>query len=93
MDTGFTGFLMLPLSLAGGFRFPMLEPVSVELGDRRETELPGCEVTVEWHRKSRRVRALLANRTQVLIGMKLLRSSLVTLELVSGGSVTVEPAG
>ncbi|MBC8140189.1 MAG: clan AA aspartic protease [Armatimonadetes bacterium] len=93
LDTGFTGFLMLPVSLAGGFRFAPLDDRIVELGDGRESRLDACEVIVSWHGKERAVRTFLALRTQALIGMKLLRGSLVTLELLPGGYVTVEHAG
>ncbi len=93
VDTGFTGFLMLPVSLAGGFRFPPLDNRIVELGDGRQSTLDTCEVVIHWHNQDRAVRAFLASRPQALIGMKLLRGSLVTLELIQGGSITVERAG
>ena len=88
LDTGFTGYLMLPVSLVGGFSFVPLNDSLVELGDGRESRLATCEVIVSWHGRERAVRTFLAPRTQALIGMKLLRGSLVTLELTPGGSIT-----
>lgn len=89
LDTGFNGYIALPLSVirasngqAGGTR-------RVELGDGNLVDLDVYFVHVSWHGHSREVLALHAETTP-LIGMSLLWGSRVQFDCNESGLVTID---
>lgn len=91
LDTGFTEALMLPRSLLHSLGLPQVAEETALMADGRVVRLPVYEVTIEWEDEERALPTY-ASDSKPLLGAKLLRGSLVTLEYVSGGSVTIEPA-
>ncbi len=90
IDTGFNGYLILPIDLVNHLE---LQPA----GNRRATLGDGTTVVLEvflakviWHGREREVLVLQAEGGP-LIGMSLLYGNRVTLTIVNGGGVTIEP--
>ncbi len=90
IDTGFNGYLILPIDLVNQLE---LQPA----GNRRATLGDGTTVVLEvflakviWHGREREVLVLQAEGGP-LIGMSLLYGNRVTLTIVNGGDVTIEP--
>ena len=90
LDTGFTGFLMLSSEQAHELGAIPVDLREMELADGTVRSVARYEVTVFWNGQPRTVFALVNEATKPLLGMKLLHRSLVTLELISGGAVTIE---
>jgi clan AA aspartic protease len=91
IDTGFTGFLMLPGSMTRDLGLRPLKDVEIELADGSAAWLQQYDAEIEWDGRRLRV-PVYASRGEPLVGMKLLRGHLVTLELIRGGSITIERA-
>ena len=92
LDTGFTGFLMLSKEQVQELGAAPVDLREMELADGTIRPVARYEVTLLWDGRPRTVFALVNEATKPLLEMKLLHRSLVTLELVSGGSVTIERA-
>ncbi|WP_395138480.1 hypothetical protein [Armatimonas sp.] len=92
LDTGFTGFLMLSKEQIKDIGATPVDLREMELADGTVRPVARYEVTVLWDGRPKTVFALVNEATKPLLGMKLLHRSLVTLELVSGGSITIERA-
>ncbi len=90
LDTGFTGFLALPVSI---IRFLELAP----RGSRQTTLLSGTVLhlpvylaAVDWQGESVEV-SVLQTEQESLVGMALLENSTLTVQVWDGGTVTIEP--
>ena len=90
VDTGFTGYLVLPHDLIRQLRL-------TSRGNRRLTLADGSVqlhdfygVSVSWHGQQQTVLTY-GTGDKPLIGMRLLAGSRVTLGVVDGGAVTIEP--
>ena len=92
LDTGFTEYLMLPRDILHRLGVAQIAEETALLADGRAVRLPVYEVAVDWDGEKRDLPAYAADG-KPLLGAKLLHGSLVTLEYISGGSVTIEPAG
>jgi len=90
IDTGFNGFLTLPLEQITRLGFPYEGNLEAVLGDGRDTTMDMFLGTVLWEGYLREGTVLAAEGTP-LVGMALLRGSRVTLEVQDGGRVTIEP--
>ncbi|MDQ3814135.1 MAG: clan AA aspartic protease [Armatimonadota bacterium] len=89
IDTGFTGFLCLPHSLASAFALPFHSDTFGILGDGSRVRLSLYEATVVWDGQDKSILVLEAEGG-ALIGMALLHGFRVVLDVVDGGSVTIE---
>lgn len=89
VDTGFDGFLTLPLQRIVSLGFPYEGTIKAVLGDGRETALDMFSGTIVWNGQERSV-VVLAAEGSALVGMALLSGSRVTLEVEDGGLVTIE---
>lgn len=90
IDTGFTGFLMLPSDLINRLNLPMIGKRNVLLADGNSVPLNLYRVKVIWH-SVERVVYVLQSDTESLVGMSLLRGSRLTLDVVPDGDVTIAP--
>jgi predicted aspartyl protease len=90
LDTGFNLFLTLPSLLIAALGLPFAVPAKATLADGTAVSLDCYWVTLLWEGQPRRVVAVAADGTP-LIGMSLLYGSRVTLDVVDGGPVTIEP--
>lgn len=89
VDTGFNGFLTLPLDVMTTLRAPAAGTRRAELGDGKVVELAVYVVKVRWHDEDREVLALAAEAAP-LIGMSMLWGSRVGFNANAGGAVTIE---
>jgi len=88
IDTGFSGFLTLPLSLIGGLSLIYHSQSIAILADGSSVALPVYEGTVLWEGQERDILVVQAEGG-VLLGTALLHGSRLVVEFVDGGPVTV----
>ena len=89
IDTGFTDFFSLPLSLVTALGLAYLQTDKVFLADGSEVAVDQYEVTVIWDGQQRDVIAHCLEGSP-LIGMSLLHDHLLTMEVVNGGPVSID---
>ena len=91
LDTGFTGYLVLPLATIRqlGLAFSGRRAVILASGERSAVD--AYSGVVPWHGRRRNVIAL-ESSSEFLLGLSLLSGSRVTLDVRAGGSVLVEDA-
>lgn len=89
IDTGFNGFLTLPVQLIADLALPFAGATRAVLGDGREVSVDVFEVTVLWGDQERSIVAL-ATEGSALVGMALLFGNRVTLDVEDAGSVIIE---
>ena len=89
LDTGFTGYLMLPSDLINHLRLQLIGNRNVILGDGTTVTMDLYRAKVLWHDVERIVYVLRAD-AELLVGMSLLHGSRVTLNVVTNGNVTIE---
>ena len=93
VDTGFTGFMTLPVHIINTLRLPQVRSRTVRLADGRSRTAPAYFATVIWHGFPKSVRVIALDR-EPLIGMSLLWNSDVAMSVRAGGRVVVsESAG
>lgn len=89
IDTGFTGFLTLPPSLVTSLELRWLCRQPGILADGKVNDFDVYVVTVVWDGQPRTVEVEEAN-TEPLAGMSLLDNSALRINILPGGTVTVE---
>jgi clan AA aspartic protease len=89
IDTGFTGFLTLPVGLITDLALSFAGTTQATLGDGSEVHMDAFEATVLWDHQERSV-VVLAAEGGALVGMAMLSGYRVTLEVKDGGSVIIE---
>ena len=89
VDTGFTGFLTLPLPAVAALQLPYLEATPAKLATDDEVELPVHGATILWHGAEREVRVLATGR-RPLLGTALLDGQEFTAQFTEDGFVTVD---
>ena len=91
VDTGFTGYLALSRAIVQNLGLIQADEEEVSLADGSTTILALHQVTVAWLDGPRTVTAYAIDGNS-LVGIKLLRGSLVSLKVVGGGTVLIEEA-
>jgi clan AA aspartic protease len=89
IDTGFTGFLSLPLSTIESLSLPWRFRDIATLGDGSEVVFDMYTATVIWDGQIQ-VIDVAASEADPLIGMSLLYGFKLLLEAIEGGTVTIE---
>jgi len=92
LDTGFNGALTLPSPIVRDLELPFLSTRRATLADGSTVALEMYLAVVVWHEQEREVPVLQAEG-DVLIGMALIEGSHVTLDVIEGGDVIIEPLG
>ena len=90
IDTGFNGYLTLPKATVNS---PALQPAGnriAALGDGNTVILEVYLAAVIWNDQEREVLALQAEGS-ALVGMSLLYGNRVTITVLDGGDITIEP--
>ena len=90
VDTGFTDNLTLPAVLIQQMGYQLVGTSRARLADGRLTENDVHSAVIMWQGKRRTVHVHLAEN-EPLLGMLLLYGCTVTLHVVDGGEVTIEP--
>jgi clan AA aspartic protease len=89
IDTGFNGFLTLPVELIPDLELQFVGTTNAALGDGKQVYFDVYEATVVWDGKERNVVAL-ATDGGALVGTSLLWGYKVTLTMEAGGAVRIE---
>jgi clan AA aspartic protease len=89
IDTGYDGFLTLPLSLIRDLDLPFAGTARATLGDGNEVKMELFLAGVVWEEEPCEV-LVLAAEGGVLLGMAMLAGSRVTLDVEDDGLVTIE---
>jgi clan AA aspartic protease len=88
IDTGFTGFLSLPLSMIESLGLPWIFSDSVTLGDGSEVIFQMYRATVIWDGRFKVV-DVAASESEPLLGMSLLYGFKLQVEAIERGTVTI----
>jgi clan AA aspartic protease len=88
VDTGFSGYLTLPLALIATLDLPFRRPGRAVLADGSETLFDVYEAEVAWDERPRRVFVDAAD-TDPLVGMALLEDHELTVRVVNEGDVFI----
>jgi clan AA aspartic protease len=91
VDTGFTGSLCLPLDVARALSMPFVGRGVAVLADGSTVETSYHRARILWHGRERAVQVLVT-KGGPLVGMTLLRGSVLTVAVSPGGEVTVVEA-
>lgn len=90
VDTGFTGFLTLPLAAVAAVRLAYLHDVPASLADDSQVPLPVHVATIVWNGEERDVRVVATGR-RPLLGTSLPGGSELVVQFAQNGLVTAEP--
>ena len=90
IDTGFNGFLTLPLDLVAELQLPFATQSKVFLADGSDVWLNVHVVFVEWNGRRRYVKADATGR-KPMVGMGLLHQYNLYVEVAQGGRVVIQP--
>jgi clan AA aspartic protease len=88
IDTGFTGFLSLPLTTIEALDLPWIFRDVATLGDGSEVIFEMYRATVIWDGKLQ-VIDVAASETDPLVGMSLMYGFKLEIEAIEGGIVTI----
>jgi clan AA aspartic protease len=88
VDTGFSGFLTLPVSLVATLDLPFRRQGRAVLADGSETLFDVYEAEVVWEERLRRIFVDAAD-TDPLVGMALLDGQELTVQVLDGGGVFI----
>lgn len=89
IDTGFTGFLSLPLAMVQELNLVRSYSELATLGDGSEVLFDIYGASVIWDGQYREIE-INAAETEPLLGMRLLRSHQLQINAVEGGLVTIQ---
>jgi clan AA aspartic protease len=90
IDTGFNLFLTLPAATIATLALPFAVRTRASLADGRIVRLDCYRAIVDWDGQARAILVVSADGGP-LAGMSLLYGSRVTLDVVDGGPVSIEP--
>ena len=89
IDTGFTGFLTMPPGVVVELGLPFVNIGQVTLADGSEATLNVYGATVLWDGEPRYIRVYAADTTP-LVGMRLLDSHNLNIDVENGGRVVIQ---
>jgi len=92
IDTGFGGFIALPLELIAKMGLRLAGGDGLVLADGNEASFRVCDIVVHWHERPLLARVQEAD-AEALIGMALLRGSRLTMDIIQNGSLQIEAVG
>ena len=88
LDTGFEGFLTLPLAAIEALGLPYAGRIDANLADDSNVSTEVCWATVSWRGADRDI-AVLGMGQRPLIGTRLLENYHFIVDFYDGGTVTV----
>ena len=88
IDTGFNGFLCLPVQMTEELGMPFLHSRRIRLADDREAVVRVHQVELDWDGVRRTVRAT-ASGTTALVGMQLMTDHQLEMDIRIGGAVRI----
>jgi clan AA aspartic protease len=90
IDTGFNGHLTLPGEVVVALQLPFAGHRRASLADGSVTRLDVYLASLDWYGQRKDV-LVSQSAGSPLIGMELLEGSRVTMDVVDGGNVNIEP--
>ena len=90
VDTGFSGYLTLPISMVQRLGLTQVDTEEASLADGSVLRFGVYPVTVDWDEQERIVPAF-ATESSALLGISMLLGSIGTFEFQEGGSVDFDP--
>jgi clan AA aspartic protease len=90
IDTGFSGYLTLPLTTIAALQLPFLVSRVFSLGNNAQANFDIYKATLLWDGQERDIKVL-ASEAHPLVGMSLLKGFRITIDAVDGGEVRIEP--
>lgn len=90
LDTGFNGYLTLPQHLVSTLGLKYHSETEATLADGSTLALRKYEAHLLWEGRERKI-LILETDGGILVGMSLLYGNRVTLDLIDGRRVTIEP--
>ena len=88
IDTGFSGYLTLPLSLVSTLQLPIIETRAFTLGDNQRVDFDLYSAIIVWDGDVREILAL-ASEAFPLVGMSLLKGFHLSMDIIDGGEVSL----
>lgn len=89
IDTGFSGYLSLPLDVITALPLPFIETQTFSLGNNAIVDFDLYGATLLWDGQEREI-LVLASEAHPLVGMSLLKGFRVCIDAVDGGEVRIE---
>ena len=90
VDTGYDGFLILPVDLASELMLPFTQRGQAVLANGDEVRFNIYHVTVLWNGQPRNIDAASMGDTP-LVGMRLLDNHNLNIDVKNGGRVLIQP--
>jgi clan AA aspartic protease len=90
IDTGFSGYLTLPLATITMLQLPFLSSRVFSLGNNSQVNFDIYMATLLWNGQDRDIQ-ILASEAHPLVGMSLLKGFRITIDAVDGGEVHIAP--
>jgi len=89
IDTGFSGYLTLPLATITALQLPFLSSRVYSLGNNAQANFDTYKATLLWDGQEQDIKVL-ASEAHPLVGMSLLKGFRITINAVDGGEVRIE---
>ena len=89
IDTGFSGYLSLPLATITALQAPLIETRPFSLGNNVRVDFDLYGATIVWDGQERDI-LVLASEAHPLVGMSLLNGFRITIDAIDGGQVYIE---
>ena len=88
IDTGFNGFLCLPLEVVESARMPYLYSTTARMADDQDRTMRLHQAEVDWDGSSKTVEAHASGAT-ALVGMQLMTDHQLEMDIRIGGAVRI----
>jgi clan AA aspartic protease len=89
VDTGFNGYLTLPVGAVGAMNLPLFSTTIAILADGTRAEIPTHVATIDWHDRELLI-PVLAMGTKPLLGIGLLERCRLVVEFTEDGSIELK---
>jgi clan AA aspartic protease len=89
LDTGFNGYLTLPVNAVGAMNLPLFSTTATILADGTQSSIPTHIATIDWHGQELLV-PVLAMGGKPLLGTGLLDRCRLVVEFSQDGSIELE---
>lgn len=90
VDTGFAGFLTLPLAAVEAMQLPYEYTTLANLANDQDVPVPVHRARIRWEEQDQEVRVL-ATGKRPLLGVSLLENAELFIQFIEGGVVRTEP--
>lgn len=90
IDSGFTGFLTMPLDLIHGLGLAFSHHTQAALANGEVEFFSSYRAAVMWEQRLRPI-IVMRSGGEILAGMMLLNGSRLTVDVIDGGEVRIEP--